>query len=79
MQADAPTWNQEETYRFLQRYYGKASITSAEGLSAQETVKQLYDIGRYVLNCAVPVWVDEASKHADASRTILNMQLVSIV
>ena len=46
VQADKPRWNEEETYRFLLKYYGKAAVTSTESLSAQETIQQLYRMGR---------------------------------
>lgn len=56
MQVDDPKWNEEETYRFLLKYYSKAAVMSSESLSAQETIQQLYNMGRYD---ALLVWVSQ--------------------
>lgn len=43
-----PKWNEDEVYRFLLKYYSRASISRgvAESFDTQKAVKQLYDIGR---------------------------------
>ena len=56
MQVDDPKWNEEETYRFLLKYYSKAAVMSSESLSAQETIQQLYQMGRYD---PLLVWVSQ--------------------
>lgn len=50
-QADNAKWNEEETYRFLLRFYGKSAVLSTESFSAQGAVQQLYQMGRYDSAC----------------------------
>ena len=49
MQGTQPTWNEDETYRFLLKFYSEPSVS--KGLikfDPQKTVKQIYDKSRYV-------------------------------
>ena len=49
IQGTQPTWNEDETYRFLLKFYSKPS--ASKGLiefDPQKTVKQIYGISRYV-------------------------------
>ena len=47
MQGTNSTWNEDETYRFLLKFYSEPS--ASKGLiefDPQKTVKQIYDISR---------------------------------
>lgn len=47
MQGTHPSWNEDETYRFLLKFYSEPSASKGlVGFDTQKTVKQIYDISR---------------------------------